>query len=281
MGDLGGSLLQDLLTAKGAIVAAWVALALLVEQWRPAAPPPIHLAGYGAAWFRRWGRNLGLFALNGALSTLFVLPVTLWAALHAPWSRAGLAAASDWAWLPLDILLLDFWIYWWHRANHEWRFLWRFHEVHHRDRHLDATTALRFHFGEVALSAAARALAIMALAIPLTSVIVFEIAVIVATVFHHANWRIPPAVERALARLIITPSRHWVHHHRVQADTDSTYGTIFSFWDRWFGTTTPTQRRQLMPLGVEGQEELPWVALLGSPTQKSEVGSQKSEIQPL
>ncbi len=171
-----------------------------------------------------------------------------------------------WAWLPLDILLLEFWIYWWHRANHEWPFLWRFHEVHHRDRHLDATTALRFHFGEVALSAGVRALVIMAFAIPLTSVVLFEILVIVATVFHHANWRIPPALERALARVIITPSRHWVHHHRVRADTDSTYGTIFSFWDRWFGTTTPTERRLLMPLGVEGKEELPMIALIGQPT---------------
>jgi sterol desaturase/sphingolipid hydroxylase (fatty acid hydroxylase superfamily) len=106
----------------------------------------------------------------------------------------------------------------------------------------------------------------MALAIPLTSVVLFEIVLIVATVFHHANWRIPPAIERALARVIITPSRHWVHHHRVRADTDSTYGTIFSVWDRWFGTVTPTQRALLMPLGVEGKEELPMIALIGAPT---------------
>ena len=270
-------LLQTLLATKATIVAGWILLALVVEQWRPAAPPPIHLAGYGAAWFKRWGRNLGFFILNIALSALFVLPVTIWAALHAPWSRAAVVGWSDWAWLPLDILLLEFWIYWWHRANHEWRFLWRFHEVHHRDRHLDVTTALRFHFGEVALSAVARAVVIMAFAVPLTSVVLFEILVIVASVFHHANWRIPPAVERALARVIITPSRHWVHHHRVRADTDSTYGTIFSFWDPLFGSTTPTQRRLLMPLGVEGKEELPWLALLGRPIQKSEDRSQKSE----
>ena len=110
-----GSLLQDLLAAKGAIVAGWIVLALALEQWRPAAPPPIHLAGYGAAWFTRWGRNLGFFILNGALSTLFVLPVTVWAALHAPWSRAelvgcrraalGLAAARHPAARVLDLLV--------------------------------------------------------------------------------------------------------------------------------------------------------------------------------
>ena len=267
--------IRELLAAKGAIVAGWIVLALVLEQWRPAAPPPIHLAGYGAAWFRRWGRNFGFFILNAALSTLFVLPVTIWAAFHAPWSRPDLV--PDWAWLPLDVVLLDFWIYWWHRANHEWPFLWRFHEVHHRDRHLDASTAVRFHFGEVALSAGVRALVIMAFAIPLTSVVLFEILVIVASVFHHANWRIPPVLERALAHVIITPSRHWVHHHRVRADTDSTYGTIFSFWDPLLGSTTPTQRRLLMPLGVEGKEELPLVGLIGRPTQRTENRDQRTE----
>jgi sterol desaturase/sphingolipid hydroxylase (fatty acid hydroxylase superfamily) len=268
MGEFGGSLLQGLLAAKGAVLVGWVVLALVIEQWRPAAPAPIFLAGYGAAWFARWGRNLGFFILNGALSALFVLPLTIWVALNAPWSRAALfgSALPPWAWLPIDIVVLDFWIYWWHRANHEWTLLWRFHEVHHRDRHLDATTALRFHFGEVALSGAMRAIVIAALAIPLTSVILFEILALVATVFHHANWRIPPAIEMRLARLIITPSRHWVHHHNVRADTDSTYGTIFSFWDRWFGTTTPTQRSVLMPLGVEGKDELKMVELIGRPT---------------
>jgi sterol desaturase/sphingolipid hydroxylase (fatty acid hydroxylase superfamily) len=275
MSELDDPLLQQLLAAKGAIVAGWIVLALAIEQWRPAAPVPLALAGYGAAWFARWGRNLGFFALNSALSALVVVPVTAWAALSGPWSRADVAGSAlpAWAWLPLDIVLLDFWIYWWHRANHEWRFLWRFHEVHHRDRHLDATTALRFHFGEVALSAGARALVILAFAIPLTSVIVFEILVQLATVFHHANWRIPPALEARLARLVITPSRHWVHHHNVRADTDSTYGTIFSFWDRWLGTTTPTARSRLMPLGVEGQDELPMIALIGLRSRKSEVGS--------
>ena len=266
------TLLARLLAAKGAIVLSWIVLALVIEQWRPASLPPLSLAGYGAAWFARWGRNLSFFVLNVALSSLFVLPVTIWAAFHAPWSRDALlpfelpASGVLWAWLPLDLVLLDFWIYWWHRANHRWPVLWHFHEVHHRDRHLDATTALRFHFGEVALAALVRAAGIMAFAIPLTSVIAFEILLIVATVFHHANWRLPAELERRLARVIITPSRHWVHHHRVQADTDSTYGSIFSFWDRWFGTTTATERSALMPLGVEGREEAGLIALIGLPT---------------
>ena len=79
--------LQQLLAFKGVLVVGWILLALVLEQWRPAALPPLFLAGYGAAWFARWGRNLGLFALNSALSVLLVLPVTLWAASLQLWTR--------------------------------------------------------------------------------------------------------------------------------------------------------------------------------------------------
>ena len=256
--------LQQLLAFKSVLVLLWLALALVLEQWRPAALPPLSLAGYGAAWFARWGRNLGLFVLGAALSSLLVLPVTIWASSLQLWTRPE--AVPPLAWPVIDIVLLDLWIYWWHRANHVVPFLWRFHEVHHRDRHLDATSALRFHFGELFLSALVRAVVIIALAIPLQSVLVFEALVLVAAIFHHANWRLPAGFERALSRVIITPSRHWVHHHRVRRDTDSTYGTIFSFWDPLFRSTTPTQRTQLMEIGVEGREEADFIALIGLPS---------------
>jgi sterol desaturase/sphingolipid hydroxylase (fatty acid hydroxylase superfamily) len=258
------SALQQLLAFKGLLVLLWLLLALVLEQWRPAALPPLHLAGYGAAWFARWGRNFGLFALGTALSSLLVLPVTVWAASLQLWTRPAEVPALLWPFI--DILLLDLWLYWWHRANHEVPFLWRFHEVHHRDRHLDATSALRFHFGELFLSAFVRAAVIIALAVPLQTVLVFETLVMVAAIFHHANWRIPAGFERALARVIITPSRHWVHHHRVRRDTDSTYGTIFSFWDPLFRTSSATPRTQLMPIGVEGRDEADFIALIGLPS---------------
>ncbi|MGR4001082.1 MAG: sterol desaturase family protein, partial [Alphaproteobacteria bacterium] len=74
-----------------------------------------------------------------------------------------------------------------------------------------------------------------------------------------------PKLEARLAKVIITPSIHWVHHHARRGDTDSRYGTIFSFWDKIFGTTTPTQRRPDMQIGVEGRHELSFIALLIRP----------------
>ena len=93
---------------------------------------------------------------------------------------------------PSTCCLLDGLIYWWHRANHEWPLLWRFHVVHHLDRFLDATSAIRFHFGEVLISATARAGAIVLLGFPLASILAFETLVLIATVFHHSNLRLPP-----------------------------------------------------------------------------------------
>jgi sterol desaturase/sphingolipid hydroxylase (fatty acid hydroxylase superfamily) len=179
------------------------------------------------------------------------------------WTRPAFLG-FPWA-LPLDLVILDLWIYWWHRANHEIGLLWRFHEVHHRDRFLDATSALRFHFGEVMLSACVRAVPIVLLAIPLGSVMVFETLVLVAAIFHHSNARLPAPLEARLARWIITPSLHWVHHHATRSDTDSIYGTIFSFWDRRFGTAARNLRRPDMPIGVEGEDELSLARLIALP----------------
>ena len=179
-----------------------------------------------------------------------MVPVSAFAAAHGLGWRPGWW--SGWPGLALDILVLDFLIYWWHRANHEIAFLWRFHEVHHLDRFLDTTSALRFHFGEVALSALARAVVILLLGIPLTSVLVFETLVLLATIFHHSNLALPRPLERALSRLVITPSIHWVHHHARRSDTDSNYGTLFSFWDPAFGTRSKTARIRDMMIGVEG-----------------------------
>jgi sterol desaturase/sphingolipid hydroxylase (fatty acid hydroxylase superfamily) len=157
------------------------------------------------------------------------------------------------------------WLYFWHRANHAWPVLWRFHQVHHLDQQLDATTALRFHFGEVALSALLRAGVMLLLAVPLASVLVFEVAVAVVSMFHHANLRLPPALHRALAWVVVTPSIHWVHHHALRADTDSSYATLLSVWDRLFGTARRTPLAPDMALGVEGEADTFWLGLLRRP----------------
>jgi len=249
----------QILAYKSMAVLLWLALLFAAERLWPAAP-------YPDAALPKWRRLLGnavLWGVNAGLSLLLVVPVTAWAASMAPpWRPAWW---SGWSGLALDLLILDGLIYWWHRANHVVPFFWRFHSVHHLDRTLDSTSALRFHFGEVALSALARAGVVLALAIPLGSVLVFETVVLIATIFHHSNLRLPSALERALSRVLVTPSIHWVHHHRVRFDTDSNYSTVLSIWDPLFRSRSKTCRTPELEIGVEGREELPVVGLVAAP----------------
>ena len=257
-----------LLSGKAAIVGLWFLVFFTVERLRPAATAP-HEHEKGSKPPRRLLRNGALWLINSGLSPLLVVPLTAWAASHSlAWRPSWW---DGWSGLLLDLLLLDFLIYWWHRANHEIPFLWRFHEVHHRDQFLDATSAVRFHFGEVMLSATARAGIVWLLGFPLVSVLIFESLVLMAAIFHHSNLRLPPAVESGLSRIVITPGIHWVHHHARRRDTDSNYGTLLVLWDRLFGSRNRTPRRLDMAIGVEGRHDLSLWKLLLVPFQRNRV----------
>jgi sterol desaturase/sphingolipid hydroxylase (fatty acid hydroxylase superfamily) len=257
--------IETLLSFKAVVVGCFLALFLIYERVRPAVDDPllVRFRRASAAAWRRLARNAGLFGINLLIGPLIVLPITVWAGQFTTGLRP--AWLSGWSGLALDLVLLDFWIYWWHRANHEIPLLWRFHQVHHFDELLDSTTALRFHFGEVVLSALVRAGVIVAFDLPLSSVLLFETLVLLSTIFHHSDAKLPPRLEQALARVIITPSIHWVHHHALRADTDSNYGTIFSFWDPLFRSKSRTRRWTTMPIGVEGCGDRPLLRLITTP----------------
>ncbi len=208
-------------------------------------------------------KNLVLAGFNFIASPLIVIPITAFAAGHVFNWRPDFW--SGWWGLGFDLLLLDLWIYWWHRANHVLPFLWRFHEVHHLDEMLDTTSALRFHFGEVILSSLVRAAVIFVLAMPLSSVLVFEIVVLASALFHHSNLKLPSGLERVLSFIVVTPSIHWVHHHAKRLDTDSNYSTVLSLWDHVFGSRSPTIRSTDMKIGVENMQERGLLGLILKP----------------
>lgn len=209
-------------------------------------------------------KNLSFWFINGGFSFLIVLPVSIWASSINLWERSPwfFGGGSN---LLMDMLLLDLFIYWWHRANHEVKFLWRFHEIHHLDEQLDTTSAVRFHFVEVLFSCAVRAVVIITFAIPFYSVVLFEVLVAMAAFFHHSNITLPSKLEKGLSKIIITPSLHWVHHHAIKKDTDSNYGTIFSFWDRVFLSKSATKRSKDLIIGVEGKQDTAFLKLIAKP----------------
>ena len=257
--DLSAETIDGLLFWKAAFVAATFAALFILERLFRAAPAPKAST--------RVFRNGGLWLANLVASPLIIAPLTAFGANHVLWSRgdAFMSGGAFWAMLALDLVLLDIWTYWLHRAYHRFPPMWRLHEVHHRDEFLDTTSAVRFHPGEVILSAVLRLVPIILLAIPLFTVIVFEALLLASALFHHSNVRLPERFEKILSRIIVTPSIHWVHHHAVRADTDSNYASLLSVWDRVFASRSATKRTPTMKIGAEGIEELTFSGLLLAP----------------
>lgn len=263
-------IVETLLAYKTAIVGGWIAVFFLAERLRPSAIVPLD----GGGRLRRLLSNGGLFGTNALLSLLVVIPISAWAAASAPdWRSVYAPWWNGIGGLLLDLLILDCLIYWWHRANHQIQFLWRFHEIHHLDETLDTTTALRFHWGEVLMSAGARAAIVLSFDMPIESVLIFETQVLLAAIFAHSNVKLPPALERAVGWVFITPAIHWIHHHAIRRDTDSNYGNLLSVWDRIFGSFNKTQRRPDMTIGVEREPEKPFWRLLIRPFEARGKGS--------
>ena len=181
--------------------------------------------------------NVPMVAIAALILRLAMVPAALGTAALA--DRAGVGLLR---WLPatgaslVGFLLLDWSIYAWHRLNHRVPWLWRFHLVHHTDLDLDVSTAFRFHAGELLLSVGWRTLAILAIGATPALLVVYEVVTQSATAFHHSNWRLPGRVERVLALVLMTPAMHGVHHSIVEAETNSNWSVVFSWWDRLHGT---------------------------------------------
>jgi len=52
-----------------------------------------------------------------------------------------------------------------------------------------------------------------------------------ATAFHHSNWRLPRALDRALNLVLVTPRMHGIHHSVDERETNANWSVIFSWWD--------------------------------------------------
>ncbi len=210
--------------------------------------------------------NLTLGMVNAAI-TAFVfagaaLVVTEWARANGEGVLHWIGASGAWG-LALSFVLFDLWQYLWHRLNHRLPFLWRFHAVHHADGELSASSGLRFHTGEIVLSSLARLAVLPLLGMTLGQLVVYEAALLPVILFHHGNVKAPDRVDRLLRWIIVTPRMHWVHHSDYQPETDSNFSSVFSFWDRVFGSFRVVADPTRLTLGLDGVERHEWATLSG------------------
>lgn len=212
---------------------------------------------------RRWTTNWAITILD-AMVVRLLFPVAAvgaaWDAADNGWGAFNLLELPSWLEVVVAVLLLDLMIYGQHVASHKIPLFWRIHRVHHSDRDVDVTTAIRFHPIEIAISMVLKIGTVYLIGASALAVILFEILLNGCAMFNHANIKIPRGLDRILRMLIVTPDMHRIHHSVRRRETDANYGFNLSWWDRLFRTyiDQPAGGHLEMGLGLEEiQDERP------------------------
>jgi sterol desaturase/sphingolipid hydroxylase (fatty acid hydroxylase superfamily) len=171
------------------------------------------------------------------------------------WGLLKRARLPVWVEATLAVILMDYTLYIWHVLTHRVTWLWRFHVVHHADLDLDASTALRFHFAELVLSAPWRAAQVVAIGVSPLSLSLWQTMLFLSIMFHHSNVRLPLEVERQLNRLIVTPRMHGIHHSVVIDETNSNWSSGLTVWDWLHGTLRLNVPQEEIIIGVPAYRE--------------------------
>ncbi len=240
----------------GALAVSAFVLLPLLERARPLRPTR------EAPW-RRDLRNLAMAAASFATLSLLERPIVQPLSRAVERRRVGLVHRLPWpAWLrdTAAVLLMDHTLYVWHVLTHRSPALWRLHRIHHADLDCSASTAIRFHFAEMALSVPWRAAQVALIGTSPRVLKAWRNLLFASILFHHSNLRLPAALDRRLSRWIVTPRMHGLHHSALRVEHDSNWSSIFSIWDDLHGTRLP-DRPQPGEIGVPEFREPPQVGL--------------------
>ncbi|MDH3980425.1 MAG: sterol desaturase family protein [Gammaproteobacteria bacterium] len=186
--------------------------------------------------------------LRGLLVTVAIVFFTGEVALF--WGNVfGEIHLFDLAWLGLwgvipGILVYELFHYGYHRAAHEWNWLWRAgHQMHHSAESLDAFGANYLHPLDAALFATISSLVLFPLlGVSLEAGIVTALFLVFNAMFQHANINTP----HWLGYVIQRPESHNIHHGRGVHRYN--YSDL-PLWDMLFGTFRNPQQLEDVQCG--------------------------------
>jgi sterol desaturase/sphingolipid hydroxylase (fatty acid hydroxylase superfamily) len=167
-------------------------------------------------------------------------------------------------WLPprivLYYLVADLGSYWMHRLLHT-RHLWRFHRWHHAPEQMWWLSGVRATVQQQVLFNLP-----YILALPILSggpdwigVLVIVESVIRNDWMHmNVTWR-----SHWLERVLVTPRYHHIHHSTDAELHDGNYASLFSIWDRLFGTYVDPDATSAAKFGTGEPRRDPVLLALG------------------
>jgi sterol desaturase/sphingolipid hydroxylase (fatty acid hydroxylase superfamily) len=192
---------------------------------------------------RLW-EDLGFYFLNSLVPTLLLsAPMALVVAVSHRLTPASYFAWIEafplWSRLVAGFVVGEIGYYWGHRLSHEAPFLWRFHAVHHRSRHIDWLVNTRVHPFDMIFSRLCGLVPIYLLGLggpgtgasSLPALLFVVGGTIWGFVLHvNAGWRLGP-----IEQVIASPRfHHW--HHTGSGPIDRNYASMLPVIDRLFGT---------------------------------------------
>ena len=166
--------------------------------------------------------------------------------------REASAGALAWFGLAVLVILYDLLNYWIHRVQHMVPFLWRIHRIHHADRYLDFSSALRFHPLEFVFRFMVQAVAVILVGLSPDVIAIYQVWVVFALIFSHANIAVPKAMEGLLGLVFVLPNFHRIHHSTRREQHDSNYGIGVMTWDHMFRSFTSTSKVEKFVMGLPG-----------------------------
>ena len=240
------SMSQMRIVVIGPMTISIVAVIFIVERLRPAQLRPILARGC---------RQDALYAL---LNACFVVPLVVALSLsltdavmrYLPWiviPRFG--PVPRWAAITLIFVLMDGCNWLAHLANHRFRVLWRFHELHHSQEDMSVLTVFRTHplIHVSYLLALIPGIVLVANGIVPTALLV-AYAGFVALEHSNINLGFGP-----LERIVVSPNYHRIHH-KLDGPHDVNLGFALTIWDQLFHRAVfPTEQTIRTDTGLPGR----------------------------
>ena len=192
-----------------------------------------------------------LIGIAGQAIHGLVVPNGLFLVPPSAWEGVPLVAT-----LFLGVFIGDFVGYWRHRLEHT-ALLWPAHAVHHSDTAMTWLSLERFHPINRVTTFLIDSSVLLILGMPAEAVIANNLVRHYYGFFIHADlpWTFGP-----LGKVFVSPAMHRWHHAADPAAFDTNFATVFSLFDRAFGTfrvpglcTVPTGVTDDMGPGLAGQ----------------------------
>lgn len=148
----------------------------------------------------------------------------------------------------LAIFVWDLIFYWYHRAEHAFPWMWRIHQLHHSDGHLNTSATYRHSWLENPLQE-------MLISVPIGYILqldtvgwfAFSLMIMIGLFFIHTNLRLHLG---PLTPVIGGPQVHRIHHSSLKHHQDKNFAVFFPFIDKLFGTYYSPAADEFPPTGV-------------------------------